>query len=136
MSDEPKTLKEFYDGDYLQPDDIGHKDDYTGNEWELEISGIVPPEFETDAKGDLIEDAMLCFKGAKKKLILNKTMYRTLKWTIGFDDSKWVGQKIKIGLRWGDWFGEKNSPAIRVIPPEGCHLPVGVRRNIGRERPK
>ena len=131
-----QTLKEYYDGPYLQPEDIGHEDDMTGKKWELTIAGIVPPGFEQDARGETIEDAMLTFEKTEKRLILNKTMYRTLKWTLGFDERKWTGQTVTVGLRWGDWFGEKNCPAIRIIPPDDKPLPAGVRKHIGRERPK
>ena len=143
------NIHEDYGGEFLMAEDIGHEDDLTGKQLDVEIAELFSGgTFENKAESKdgkppvMIEKWSLGFakngKPLKKKLILCKTDYRVLYWQLGRDTKTWPGKKITLALRWVDAFGDKNLPVVRVFPPPELmgKLPKSVRRFIGRERPK
>lgn len=125
---------EQYQG-YLQSDDIGY-DNSGGKSVTVEIASVSAPGTEKDAAGKLIKNPVVHFKNAKKGFVLGRCNQRIIALLHGKDVRHWPGKSITLTVRFGDWFGEADVPAVRVIPPVGIPLPFGVRKHMGRETPK
>lgn len=119
-----------YLGDYLQSDDLP-----PGKTITVTIAAVIPPHTEKAADGRLVDKMALAFEGKAKKLILGKTNWRIVRLICGSDPEKWPGQEIRITVRYGDWFGFKDLPTLRIVPPADKPLPFGVRKHYGREFP-
>jgi hypothetical protein len=119
-----------YEGAYL------HSDDLTAGPVTVTIAEVIPAGTETDARGQVIKDALLSFKGTDKKLVLNKTNFRTARLALGGAKmGDWPGQKVTLGVRYIDALGQKGMPCIRVLPPDGVRLPYGLQKWFGRPKP-
>lgn len=117
-----------YEGNFVQALDIEKPTTLT-------ISKVHEPYTKKSSDGRLIERAILEFEGARKMFILNITNQRVI-WALhGKDRKKWPGKQITIARRYGEFFGVKNAMAVRVIPPNGTPLPVGVKKRLGTEQP-
>lgn len=120
-----------YSGDYLMADDLP-----AGREIVVTIERLIEPNTEKASDGRLVDKLALGFVGKAKKLILGKTNYRIVRLVLGSDPEKWIGQEIRLTVRFGDWFNERDVPTIRVVPPADKPLPLGVRRQYGRPHPR
>lgn len=120
-----------FDGNFLDANDVRSAGDIT-----LEISGVVPPNTEYDAKKKLINRRIVSFKGAKKRLILNTVNSKIIVQLHGDLAQEWVGKKITLTTRWLESaFGQRNVPVIRVVPNSEGDLTFGMRKNYGSPRP-
>lgn len=129
MSDIDEQMAK-YEGEFLEAADLMRA---TGDV-DVEISAVVAPGVEKDARKKLIERPILSFTGKHKRLILGKVNTRILRAMFGVKASSWVGKRIKLCVRYGDWFGQKDVPTIRIV----CEVPMpwGSRQHYGREQPE
>ena len=131
MSSLDEQMASQFTGNFLDASDLMANGNIT-----LEISEVVAPNAEKDAAGKQINKAIVAFKGAKKRLILNKTNAKVIAMAHSKKASEWVGKKITLTVRFLETaFGQKNVPVIRVVPPEGTSLTFGMRSKYGREAP-
>jgi len=100
------------------------------------ITDVVAPNIEKDGTGKTINKAIVAFKGATKRLIMNKTNCKVIALMYGNKPSEWVGKQVTLGVRYLEKaFGQFNVPTVRVIPPPDKPLTFGMRRNFGSETP-
>lgn len=120
-----------YEGDFLEAADLMR---ISGDHIEVEVSAVVGPGVEKDSRKKLIERPILSFTGKHKRLIIGKVNTRIMRAMFGTKASGWVGKKIKLCVRYGDWFGQKDVPTIRIV----CDVPMpwGSRQHYGREQPE
>ena len=131
MSSLDEAMASQFTGNFLDASDLMASGNIT-----LEISDVVAPNAEKDAAGKVINKAIVAFKGAKKRLILNKTNAKVIAMAHGKKASEWTGKKLTLTVRFLETaFGQKNVPVIRVVPPEGTSLTFGMRSKYGREMP-
>jgi len=139
LSIDPKLIDEGvrsqFEGNFLDATDIpiinGDSPGIT-----VEISGVVPPNAEKDNTGKQINKTILSFKGAKKRLIINKVNARVLCQLHGKKASEWVGKKVTLVVRYLEKaFGQFNVPVIRIKADETHPLTFGVRKHYGSEKP-
>lgn len=126
-------IEDKYEGDFLEALDLPE-----GVLANVVIEAISPPDTEQDKAKKLIKKAIVKFKDRKKRFILNKTAYRTLKMLLGADTESWIGQPIQIQRRYlpaERAFGVKNEMCVRVIPPDGTPIPKSVRDFLGFKHP-
>lgn len=119
-----------YEGDFLEAADLMR----APGPVEVEISAVVGPGVEKDARKKLIERPILSFTNKHKRLILGKVNARNMRAMFGIKASGWVGKRIKLCVTYGDWFGQKNVPTIRIV----CDVPMpwASRQHYGRETPE
>lgn len=105
----------------------------------VEIESIDDPGTVKDAKGKLIDKAIVHFKGKKKGLILAKVNYDCLCFILGPNPAEWIGKTVTIQRR---YLPSKrnprhidNYPCIRVIPPKGTPVSGKVLDFIGTKAP-
>jgi hypothetical protein len=126
-------IEETYEGHFLDALDLPE-----GVLVPVEIEAIVEPFAEKDAAGKPIKQAIVAFKGKKKRLILNKTNWRNLKAMFGRDHLQWIGQTITIQRRYleaSKAFGVQNTMAIRVVPPVGTPILRSAAAYMGQPKP-
>ena len=126
-------FRERYEGDFLAADDLAE-----GQVFRLTIEATSNPGTEKDKAGRLIENGILQFKGAKKRLILGKTNYLVLKRMYGGEPKDWIGKEACLQRRYlpakRAW-GQHNQRALRIIPPKGTPLPRTVLEFMGSATP-
>ena len=138
LSIDPKAIDDGvraqFDGNFLDATDIQCNGDASGVT--VEISGVVPPNTEKDNAGKQINKTILSFKGAKKRLIINKVNARVLCQLHGKKASEWVGKKVTLVVRYLEKaFGQFNVPVIRIKTDEAHPLTFGMRKHYGSEKP-
>lgn len=130
-NDLDKAMQDQFTGNFLDASDLMARGEIT-----LEISGVVAPNAEKDAAGKVINKGIIAFKGAKKRLILNKTNAKIIRLAHGDKASEWVGKKVTLCVRWlKEAFGQQNVPVIRIVPAEGTALTFGMRQKYGSATP-
>lgn len=122
-------LEERYEGLFVCCDDLPE-----GQAVSVEIESIAMPGTEQDSRKKVIDKAIVTFKGATKRFILNKTNYRVLKGMFGKDHNGWIGQTIQLQRRYITFRGEP-AMGIRIIPPKGTILPLSVVSQMGTREP-
>lgn len=122
-------MAEMYEGNYLCGLDLPHP-------VEVEIEAVAQPGTEKDAGGKLIKEAILSFKGARKRLVVKTVHWCVIAAMHGKDESKWPGKKITLACRYlKEFMGEHNVPCVRVIPPAGTAIPRRIVRFMGAPKP-
>ncbi len=102
----------------------------------VEISEVVQPGTEADSAGQLIKQAILGFKGAKKRLVLNKANWRVIAAMYGKDETKWIGKTVTLACRYlKEFMGHQNVQCVRVIPPKGASVPMSIVKFMGKATP-
>ena len=113
---------------YLKAEDMLRDGEW--QEYTLTISEVIPANTVRSADNTLIEHPIICFKGAEKRFICGKTNRRLVVFACGSaKEEQWVGHKISLRACKGNWFGEKNVAALRVVPPQGD----GARPKIAKK---
>ena len=124
-------ISDRYEGGFISGLDLPE-----GTEFKVEIDTITPPGAEQDSTGKVIEEAILGFRTARKRLILNATNWKVLVAMHGKDDSKWIGKTVTLQRRYlREFMGQTNVLCIRVIPPKGTSIPMGAYRFMGSDKP-
>lgn len=126
-------LRERYEGQFLDALDLPE-----GTLVPVEVEAIALPYSEKDARGKVIDLAILSFKGKTKRFILGKTSYKIMKAMFGGDHRQWIGKTIHIQRRYLDaarGFGVNNTLAIRVIPPAGTPILRSAANYMGQPHP-
>lgn len=122
-------MAEMYEGNFLCGTDVL-------TPVAVEIEKIAQPGAEKDAAGKPITQAILSFKGARKRLVLNKVNWRIVAAMFGKDESKWIGQKITLACRYlKEFMGFQNVQCVRVVPPNGTAVPMSVVKFMGKATP-
>lgn len=130
-NDLDKSMAAMFTGNFLDATDLMSRGEIT-----LEISDVCGPNVEKDSSGKIINKGIIAFKGAKKRLILNKTNATIIKLAYGEKASEWIGKKVTLCVRWlKEAFGHQNVPVIRIVPAEGTALSFGMRQRYGKETP-
>lgn len=127
------NVQEKYEGDFLEGENLEE-----GKLVPAVIEAVADPDTEKDASGKLISKAIVTFKGKKKRLILNKTNYLSLRAMFGGDPKEWIGKEIKLQRRYlsaARAFGNHNQPSVRIIPPTGTPVPKKFLDNLGSKTP-
>lgn len=120
-------MADQFTGNFLDASDIMANGNIT-----LTISDVVGPNVDKDATGKTINKAIVAFKGAKKRLILNKTNAKVISMAHGKKPSLWIGKQVTLTVRWlRTAFGQDNVPVVRVVPPDGTSLTFGMRSKYG-----
>ncbi len=123
-------MRQQFEGNFLDALDIP-KGGIT-----VEIVDVVVPDAEKDKTGKTIDKGILAFKGAKKRLILNKVNSKIIALAHGKKASEWIGKSITLTVRYlKTAFGQSNVPVIRVVPDESHPLTFGMRKNYGAAEP-
>jgi hypothetical protein len=123
------AMADQYDGNFLCGIDLPRPTN-------VEISAVVQPGTERDAAGSLIKEAILEFKGARKRLVLNKVNWRIISSIHGKDETKWAGKTITLACRFlKEFMGHPNVACVRVIPPRGTAISMGVVKFMGSATP-
>lgn len=124
-------MRAAFEGNFLDATDIKGR-----GEVSLEIESIAAPGDERDAKGKTIDKTIIGFKGAKKRLVVNKTNAKLLAMQLGTKASAWKGQKVTLIVRYlPEAFGQKNVPVIRVKAHDESELTFGMRKKYGNAAP-
>lgn len=124
-------MRAAFEGSFLDATDIKARGEIT-----LEISELIPPGIEKDAKGKLIDKAIVAFKGAQKRLILNKTNAKIMAMQLTGPPSEWKGQKVTLTVRYlPEAFGQRNVPVVRVKPQDESQLTFPMRKKYGNATP-
>jgi len=125
------ALSDKYEGNFLEGIDLEE-----GKRYDLTIEAIAQPGSEKDARGKTIDKAIITFAKAKKRLIVNKTMWEVICAVLGKDDAQWPGNKITVMRRYlPEAFGQKNVPCPRVVPPKGTPIKFATRGRLGSPTP-
>jgi hypothetical protein len=119
-----------YEGEYLEAADL-----IDGKPVTVTIKEMTPPNTVKAANGKMVDKWIIAFANATKKFICNPTNYRCIKVQHGKKRDDWIGKHIILGVRYGDWFGEKNLPVLRVVIPEELRTNK-IRMFYGRQLPK
>lgn len=124
------AMRQQFEGNFLDAIDI------PANGITVEISEVVAPNAEKDRTGKNIDKGILAFKGAKKRLVLNKTNSKIIALMHGKKASEWVGKTITLTVRYLEKaFGQRNVPVIRVVPSDDHPMTFGMRKNYGSPTP-
>lgn len=102
------------------------------------VEAVALPNTEKDARGKVIDLAILAFQGKEKRLILGKTSFKVLKSMFGGDHRAWLGKKIMIQRRYleaAKCFGVQNGLCIRVVPPVGTPILRSCAQFMGSPHP-
>ena len=99
------NMDDIYASNWLSADDIGDR------KVTAEIENVTKETFERKEKTDI--KATLTFVGYKKKLILSRTNYKSLKTNFGTDSDAWIGKKVEM-YTVVQAIGEKEVNTIRV----------------------
>lgn len=87
--------------------------DLRGKECQLTIADIEPAH-ELKGKNNEKKSALvLHFKETKKMMVLNKTNAQSINKAHGPELTKWIGKKITVYPKRGEWFGAVHD-ALRV----------------------
>lgn len=107
---------------------------------DLTIAEVLPPGEASDAAGKTVDKPVIYFaekiNGQRKGMILNKTNIKAIKLIHGHRPKGWLDQKIQVTVKFVDAFGQLDCPCLRVLPPKGLPLPFGMRKFIGKDRPR
>lgn len=126
-----EQMADQFQGNFLDASDLMASGNIT-----LTISDVSAPGEERDGTDKVIDKAIIAFKGAKKRLILNKTNAKIIAMAHGKKPSLWPGKTITLTVRWlAKAFKQTNIPVIRVVPAEGTALTFGMRAKYGTEKP-
>jgi hypothetical protein len=120
---------------FLQSDDIGYSNE-GGKSYTLTIESVAKAGTVKDARGAVVDNEVVYFKGAEKGLVINRTNTRVLALLHGKDREKWKGKQVKLTVKFVNAFGETDVPTIRIEPPNTIPLPFAVRKWQGRDKPK
>lgn len=124
------AMRQQFEGNFLDALDV------PPNGITVEISEVTAPKAEKDNTGKVIDKAILSFKGAKKRLILNKVNSKIIALQHGKKASEWVGKQITLTVRYLEKaFGQRNVPVIRIKPDDSHPMTFGMRKNYGAEQP-
>ena len=126
-----KAMRDRYEGKFLEGADLMTRDSYS-----LVIASVADPGTVQDSRQQVIEEAVIGFEKATKRLVLGKTNYRILVAQFGSDEKEWVGKTVKLQCRFLDCFGEVDVPCVRIVPPDGTPVPKGARDFMGSFHPK
>lgn len=122
-------MAEMYEGNFLCGTDVL-------TPVTVEIESVAQPGSEKDATGKPITQAVLTFKGARKRFVLNKVNWRIIAAQHGKDESQWPGKKITLQCRFlKEFMGFQNVMCVRVIPPNGTAVPMSVVKFMGKASP-
>lgn len=125
------TFNSRYEGDFFEGLDFPQ-----GERVNLKIAKVREPQTVKDASGKVIKEGVLEFEDERKMLVLSKTNVKVMWACIGKDETAWVGWTITLMRRYyPQCFGAKNHLCVRITPPDGTALPVGVLRHMGRAVP-
>ena len=123
-------MRSAFEGDFLDATDI------PPGGFTVEIASIVPPGSERDKQGKNIDRTIIAFKGAKKRLIVNKTNLKIIALQYGKKASDWIGKPVTLTVRYlKSAFGQSNVPVIRIKPDESHPMTFGMRKNYGSDKP-
>lgn len=81
--------KLMYPSEYLNACDLGGKDATVTIE-RIDIESVPGPD------GKKADKPVAHFKGAKKRMVLNKTCAKSIAHHFGNDTDKWIGQKVTL----------------------------------------
>lgn len=127
-------IEEAYEGNYLEGRLLPE-----GALVPVEIERIVEPGVTKDAKGKVIDKAILHFKGKDAGLILCKVNYDAICFVLGTRPSEWIGKTIQLQRRYlaanRNPKRIQNLPCVRVIPPEGTPVSAKVIEHMGTKHP-
>jgi len=126
-----KAMRDRYEGQFLEGADLMAKDAFA-----LKIVSVADPGTIRDSRKKVIEEAVIEFAKAKKKLVLGKTNYRILVSLFGTDETLWIGKTVQLQCRFLDCFGELDVPCVRIVPPHGTPIPKGARDYMGTFQPQ
>lgn len=122
-------MRSAFEGNFIDATDLGGKD------LTVTIDGIVAPKKEKDATGKLIDKTIISFKGAKKRMIANKTNVKILAMLFGNKASDWLGKPVTLTTRYlAEAFGQRNVPVVRV-KCDTDKLTFGMRKKYGTAAP-
>lgn len=125
-------MREAFEGHFIDASDIPPKGFI-----EVEIAGIAAPGDDKDAKGKVIDKPILAFKGATKRLILNKTNLKLLATRHGKTASLWIGKKVTLTKRYlAEAFGQRNVPVVRIAVDSESELTFAMRKKYGTAQPQ
>jgi hypothetical protein len=97
----------------------------------LTIDEFFPRGSQKSEDGKLIQNHVISFKEAKKRMILNKTNEEMLHLISGTSDgTKTPGIKVRIEARAVEAFGD-TCVGIRLMPFEGMLLRKGLKKRLG-----
>ena len=123
--------KERYGNRFLYSEDLIADNKYQSPTVEIEKvfeRGTVASEKE---EGKFINQRIIKFKGTEKLWGINVNIERIIHTVVGEPfGEKWVGKKIKLGVRSVKFRGIP-TPAIRAIPPAGTTLRKSVIDSLG-----
>ena len=124
--------KEYGDG-WLYADDL-----IRNGKWDsvsLPIAEVISPNtIEAGHPKKLVDKWTLKFKGktGEKLLALNLTNSRLLTLALGSSAPRdWEGKTITLYPAYGNCFGDKDVPWIRIQTPPNTIIPKGIRRHLG-----
>lgn len=121
--------------EYLKAEDLIKDGVWT--EFILKIKEVHEPGTHKAADGTVIDDYVIEFEKATKKLIMssavNKRIFKFATGTALAHKESCVGKSIILQAREGDWFGEKNVSTIRITIPEGTTRPMLRKKDMGRK---
>ena len=133
--------RKLYDGDFLGAWDL-KTDDGRAQTFVLTIEHVDAGELQAPGKNVKRHAPVIRFKGAKKRLVLNKTNGATIAALYGTDTRAWVGKRIAI-YPTTTKFGRKTVDCIRVRPEEPpanarstaapAAVPVTVHAELSRD---
>lgn len=122
-------MAEMYEGNFLCGTDVL-------TPVTVEIEAVAQPGSEKDATGKPITQAILSFKSARKRFVLNKVNWRIIAAMHGKDESQWPGKKLTLQCRYlKEFMGFPNVMCVRVIPPNGTAVPMSVVKFMGKPVP-
>lgn len=124
--------KQEYGNQFLYAEDLLHKGKFVTAD--VVIEEYIPAGTLTAANGRRIDRPVLKFKGKQKMLALSAKCNRQLIHLItGQDEGPgWVGHTITLQARVVEAFGDKNTLAIRVVPPVGTAIRRSISQRLGR----
>jgi hypothetical protein len=122
-------VRAAFTGDFLDATDIPPEG------FTIEIAGVVGPGTERDSSNKVIDRTIISLKGAKKRLIANKTNLKIIALKYGKKASDWIGKTITLTVRYVNAFGEKNVPVIRIVPSDEHPMTFGMRKHYGKAKP-
>lgn len=133
MNTDPKSTDEGvrtqFEGDFLDATDIPPAG------ITIKIAKVIEPSAEKDKTGKVIDKTIIAFEGAKKRLIANKTNLKIVALMYGKKASEWIGKPVTLTVRYGNFFGERDVPVIRIVPSADHPMTFGMRKHYGRAQP-
>lgn len=124
--------RDQYEGDFLSGIDLPE-----GKLVTVIIDSVAKPGSEKDATKKTIEHAILGFRKAHKRLILNSTNRKLIATQHGPKAQEWIGKSITLQRRYLKEFrGRSNVLCVRVYIDEKKHgFPMGAHKHMGAPEP-